>query len=106
MEHIAATPRLSRWLLAARDDAGREPRGPAAPRPRFPHPKGFTYTVLDPATSRFEVKAWSVASCCSDERGGLVVRFSDTEPPPLASRTSGLTSAASALSSPSWPRDP
>src|SRR5712692_8803285 len=41
--------RVPRRLLAARDDAGREPRGPATPRRRLPHPEGFTYTVLDPA---------------------------------------------------------
>ena len=42
--------RVSRRLLAARDDAGREPRGPAAPRHDFCTRKGFTYTVLDPAS--------------------------------------------------------
>ena len=42
---------VPRRVVAARDDAGREPRRPAAPRRRLPQPERiFTYTVLDPSS--------------------------------------------------------
>ena len=41
--------RVSRRLLAARDDAGREPRDLQRHADDFRTRKGFTYPVLDPA---------------------------------------------------------
>jgi hypothetical protein len=42
--------RMGGEQLAAGDDAGREPRRPAAPCRDFANRRGFTYTVLDPAS--------------------------------------------------------